>query len=310
VTAGEAEAGCVLAAACACSLSWEYRTAGRRKPVFPTIRCILQGMEHRNRPQVPKRLIALVAGIAVIAPMSACGSSTAKTSASASATSSASTTASTSTTTSDPSTTAAATPTRIPANAVAIVAGVPITQASFNHWLFVAAKGQASGGPTIVPSDPPRFARCIAQARNSIPKLKKSSTAQLRADCRQLFTSLSGQTMDFLIKADWYESEAAQLKITPSAAEVDRTLKTDEQRQFPTKAGFQAFLKHSGQTPGDIRFRVLTNLIFTELVARQTGTQSARVTAATRQATQMFRSATRCARLYVMADCANYHAPA
>lgn len=42
---------------------------------------------------------------------------------------------------------------------VAVVAGTPITQSAFNHWMSVAAKSQASqtpGTPAIVP-DPPAY---------------------------------------------------------------------------------------------------------------------------------------------------------
>src|SRR5438270_10849908 len=80
----------------------------------------------------------------------------------------------------------------VPGDSIANVAGNPITTQAFNHWMFVAAKSQASqspGSPVIVPNDPPNFARCVSQVRQQIPTLAKTSTKQLRSDCKQLFTS-------------------------------------------------------------------------------------------------------------------------
>ncbi len=91
----------------------------------------------------------------------------------------------------------------VPGDSVADMAGNPITTAAFNHWMFVAAKSQAAqspGAPVIVPSDPPNFDKCVAQVRKQVPSLAKTATKTLRADCKQLFTSLSSQVMDFLVK--------------------------------------------------------------------------------------------------------------
>ena len=48
------------------------------------------------------------------------------------------------------------------------MAGNPITTQALNHWMYVAAKGQAPqspGQPVIVPNDPPNFTKCVAQVR-------------------------------------------------------------------------------------------------------------------------------------------------
>src|SRR5437016_11827566 len=96
-------------------------------------------------------------------------------------------------------------------DSVATMAGNSISTGAFNHWMYVAAKGQASqspGAPVIVPNDPPDFKSCIAQARKEIPTLASTPAKQLKADCGQLFTSLSSQVLDFLIKAYWYQAQA------------------------------------------------------------------------------------------------------
>ena len=130
----------------------------------------------------------------------------------------------------------------MPGNSVANVAGNPITTQAFNHWMYVAAKSQAAqspGQPVIVPNDPPNFDNCVAQVRKQIPTLAKTATKTLRADCKQLFTSLSSQVMDFLIKAYWYQAEAAKQGIKVTDAQVQKAFNTAKNQQFPTAAAVQ-----------------------------------------------------------------------
>lgn len=237
-----------------------------------------------------------------------CGGSSHTTPTATSNTSSASATTASSTT----SVPTSPTSTAVPVGAVAVAGGAPITHAVFTHWLFVAAKSQAGGksAPSIVPSDPPRFTRCIAQVRHKLPALSRTPAARIRIDCAQLFATLNGQVMDFLIKARWYEAQAARLRIRPRMAAVTRALATERKRQFHTGAAYRAFLKQSGQTTANLRFRVRLDQIVRKLVARQTGSQAARAKALDRQLTRRYRSSTRCSPQYLMADCADYHAPA
>ena len=161
----------------------------------------------------------------------------------------------------------------VPGDSVADVAGNPITTAAFNHWMYVAAKSQASqnpGSPVIVPNDPPTFAHCVAQVRSQISSLAKTSTQQLQADCKQLFTSLSSQVMDFLIKGDWYQAEAARYHINVTNAQVQKAFESAKAQQFSSDAQFQSFLSQTGQTLNDIVFRFRINQIFTKLLAKHT----------------------------------------
>jgi foldase protein PrsA len=167
----------------------------------------------------------------------------------------------------------------IAGNSVADMAGNPITTA-FNHWMYVAAKGNASqspGAPVIVPNDPPDFKKCIAQVRKQIPTLAKTTDKQLKTDCNQLFTSLGSQVMDFLIKSYWYQAEAHKLGINVTDAQVQQVFNTDKKQQFPTDTAFNQFLSQSGQTLQDILFRVRVNEIFKKLLAKH---QAAVTTAA------------------------------
>ncbi len=163
----------------------------------------------------------------------------------------------------------------VPGNAVADVAGNPITTQAFNHWMYVAAKSQAAqspGSPVIVPNDPPNFNNCVAEVRQQIPSLAKTATKTLRSDCGQLFTSLSAQVMDFLIKAYWYQADAAKMHISVSDAEVQKALSTAKSQQFPTAAGFQTFLTQTGQTLPDIVYRFRINAVVEKLVAKHHAT--------------------------------------
>jgi foldase protein PrsA len=159
----------------------------------------------------------------------------------------------------------------VPGNSVAVVAGNPITTQTFNHWIYVAAKGQSSqtpGSPVIVPNDPPNFTSCIAQVRKQIPSLAKTPDKTVKSDCSQLFTSLSSQVMDFLIKAYWYQAEAHKLGITVTNAQIQTAFQTAKKQEFPTAAQFASFLSSTGQTLNDILYRVRVNQIFMKLSAR------------------------------------------
>jgi foldase protein PrsA len=159
----------------------------------------------------------------------------------------------------------------VPGNSVADVAGNPITTQAFNHWMYVAAKSQAAqspGAPVIVPNDPPNFDKCVAQVRQQIPTLAKSSDKTIRSECKQLFTSLSNQVLDFLIKGYWYQAEAAREHVTVTSAQIQKAYETAKKKQFPTAAGFNTFLSQTGQTVQDILFRFRINQIFQKLLAK------------------------------------------
>src|SRR5947209_2221884 len=154
---------------------------------------------------------------------------------------------------------------------VAVMAGNPISTRAFNHWMYVAAKSQAAqspGQPVIVPQDPPNFSQCIANVKKQIPQLAKTPAKQLKTDCKQLFTSLSSQVMDFLIKAYWYQAEAHNQHINVSDKQVQQAFSTAKQAQFPTSTQFNTFLSQTGQTLNDILFRFRVNQVYTKLLSK------------------------------------------
>jgi foldase protein PrsA len=159
----------------------------------------------------------------------------------------------------------------VPAADVAMVAGNPISLRAFNHWMYVAEKGNAaqSGGPVIVPTDPPSFSGCIAQVRAQIAAYAKTPAATIRSDCKLLFTQLSSQVMDFLIKAYWYQGTAYKDGLRYTAADAAKAYKTAKAQTFPTSAQYKAFLAETGETPQDITFRLRVNTLFQRLINRQ-----------------------------------------
>jgi hypothetical protein len=192
----------------------------------------------------------------------------------------------------------------IASSRAAVVAGQPLKKARLDHWMWIAGKSQAAaspGAPVIVPTDPPRFAHCIANVRTKIPTLARTPVRELRRDCRQLFTSISAQVMDFLIKARWYEAQADQDHIVITAGQVLAAFRKAKREQFRTRKAWRQFLKQTGQTAHDIIFRFRINLVYDALLKQEhvdPKALEAKVQAA-------WRPSTVCARYYVMYDCAN-----
>jgi hypothetical protein len=183
---------------------------------------------------------------------------------------------------------------------VAVVIGTPITRHSFDHWMSIVAAGSAGQGPVIVPTDPPQFAGCISQVRRELPRLTRVSDRMIRADCRQLFADLSRQALGYLIKAQWYERQAQADHIVLTYAQVRRALEVDKRRQFKTATQFRQFLRRTRQTTADVRFRVRVNLVYKALLTSEHLTPRALEA----EVAGRFKTKTKCARYYVMSDCA------
>ncbi len=156
-------------------------------------------------------------------------------------------------------------------NAVADVAGNPITTRSFDHWMYVASAqevAQSPGAPIITPTDPPGFTNCVAQVRKAIPMLAKIPNATIKADCARLFTTLSGQVLNFLITGYWYQADAALAHITVSDAQVQKMFETEKKQAFPTEAAYQQFLTKSGKTQADLLFQFRVSQLYKKLIAK------------------------------------------
>lgn len=190
------------------------------------------------------------------------------------------------------------------------VAGHAISKKTFDHWIRVAAmseSAQTPGSPVIVPTDPPRFARCIKALRAKIHSLAHKRARTLRLDCRQLFATLSNQVLDYLIKAHWYDDLAAADHVRITHQRVLRAFRRARRQQFGTRGAFKRFLRETGQTVDDILFRFRVNIAYTALLKRaHDGSSLKAQEIVNAEAKRRFRLATTCARYYVMVDCANF----
>jgi foldase protein PrsA len=164
----------------------------------------------------------------------------------------------------------------VPGNSVARVDDSVIKTNSFNHWLAVAAASSQAPGSTgraSVP-DAPNFTKCIAtkqqQQTKPAPGQPKQTDAQLKQACQQEYQSLLGQVMQFLISAQWIQSEASDQGIHVSDKDVQKEFAKQKKQSFPKEADYQQFLKGSGMTEKDILLRVKLDLLSNKIRAKVT----------------------------------------
>jgi foldase protein PrsA len=168
----------------------------------------------------------------------------------------------------------------IPGNAVAKVGDSVITKDTFNHWMKIAAISSAggsepdqSGASTQVP-DAPNFTRCIAEKKKSAPAPAKGqpkpTDAQFKTQCSQQYEGLKQQVLQFLISSEWIQGEAKDQGVTVSDKDVEKQFQTTKKQSFPKEADFQKFLKTSGMSLDDIKFRVKLDALSNKLRAKIT----------------------------------------
>src|SRR3954452_8295075 len=159
----------------------------------------------------------------------------------------------------------------VPSNSVAKVGDTAITKEQFNHWLTAAAKQQAQTTgqkpQDVVAPDPPDFTACsAAKAKQKVPKgVPKPKPADLKAQCKQEYSGLRDQTMQFLISAQWLLQESKNRKITASDKEVQTTFQQQKKQSFPKEADYQKYLATSGQTEADLIYRIKLSVLTNKL---------------------------------------------
>ncbi len=167
----------------------------------------------------------------------------------------------------------------IPSNAVVQVNGQPITKATFEHWLGVAASASAAATPgqkapkTVVP-DPPAYTSCIAHLKEIEPKPAKGqqpkTEAALKSQCEQQYKALQQTTLGFLISADWVIGQAEEQGVKLSDKEVQKKFNELKKQQFPKEPEFQKFLTTTGQTVSDLLLRVKLSMLTTKIQEKVT----------------------------------------
>ena len=149
----------------------------------------------------------------------------------------------------------------VPGDAVAVVAGNPITQQALEHWGYVAAVGESQsspGSPVIIP-DPPKYTKCIKSLRKVAPANIPAS--ELKTACLQQFES----TMEYLVRSYWVQGQAAAERINVTPKQVEAKFTAAKNQEFHTAATFKAFLTSTGQTVNDILYRFRISLLATKL---------------------------------------------
>ena len=104
-----------------------------------------------------------------------------------------------------------------------------ISKQEFNHWLEVVA-AQPQPGQKKTPPPP-------------------------KPGSRQ-YDAVKQQVMQFLVSAKWIEGEAKERGVSATPAEVDRQFEETKDQSFPSEKAYERFLKTSGQTEEDLKFRV------------------------------------------------------
>ena len=99
-----------------------------------------------------------------------------------------------------------------------------ITRAQFDHWALLAAR---------------------SRERRRVPP--RGTPA---------FRSIRRQVMQLLIQNLWIEGEARARGIAVTAEEVDRNFRIQRRQSFPRRGDFRRFLRDSGFTVRDIKYRV------------------------------------------------------
>ncbi len=163
----------------------------------------------------------------------------------------------------------------ISGDAVVQVNGQPITKATLNHWLGVAAAstsaataaGQKAAKP-VVP-DPPTYSNCIAHLKEIEPKpvkgQKPKTEAALKAQCEQQYTALKQQALSFLIGVDWVFGQAEEQGIKLSDKEVEQQFNKLKKQQFPKEVEFQKFMASTSYTVNDLLLRVKYGMLTTKI---------------------------------------------
>jgi PPIC-type PPIASE domain len=154
-----------------------------------------------------------------------------------------------------------------PSDVVAIVEGTPISRAAFDQEMSIASAAHASLATR--PPVPPRFTACAASGRAKEAAVGRGpSKSALRSACQATYSQLRATAMNFLVRGAWIVEEARALGIHLDAVQINAEYAHLKARQFPQADAFAAFLKTSGETVADLRYRVVLDLLREKLEAK------------------------------------------
>jgi parvulin-like peptidyl-prolyl isomerase len=155
-----------------------------------------------------------------------------------------------------------------PGGIVARVGPIVITQAAYERWFAedVSTEQEAFRVPPV----PPYFTACIGNLRHALASqsLKVPAQAELVSKCRRQYEETKSRTLNRLITNEWVVSAAEELGLKLSKALVEHKVEEFKRTQFPSEAGYQAYLRESHQTNGDVLFQARVELLGDAIRAR------------------------------------------
>lgn len=193
-------------------------------------------------------------------------------------------------------------------DAVAVVAGTPITKTALRHWTAVELAIHYEANPQKPPPagivyEPPDYAPCIAHLRalasaaaeraakgftlNVVRNPKGGfsfaqgatkpakpkplpTTAQLQRECAENYHSVEEGMLNVLIRFQWRIQEANADKVNPSEAEVRKEYARYSRQHFPNQGEQQRYLADTGASLSDELLRMRTEMIAQRISNKQT----------------------------------------
>jgi len=274
--------------------------------------------------KIISRTSTLAASILAVTALAACGGGGATPAPSTTAAhTSSTTTAQTATSATD--TTIAATPPSsaaiksIPADALALVGSVPITEAELDKWMPILFGGDTFEATHVVApkrmvSDPPDYGRCIAgvkaiEAKRTVGKVHLPSGGPL-VICRELNRDLELQTLGYLIGTQVDLGQSAEKGVHVTDAEVAREFKSLKARLFPKESEFQEYLSNHGWTLGVELYLIKRDLLTEDLEKAFTSAGGERAFGKyLRESIPRWDARTICRPGYVVEGCRGYREP-
>jgi Raf kinase inhibitor-like YbhB/YbcL family protein len=199
---------------------------------------------------------------------------------------------------------------------IVTVAGQPaITKASLEHWVsvIVTFEHASSKSRTHAPMPtPPDYTACVAHRKAST---RPATARNPKSECEAEYVKLERKALDFLIASEWTRGEAANLHLAVSHAETKHRLDEVRSKDYPKASQFTALLRSSGETIGDVLWRLEAELLqakISESAAKgKTQTTEEKIVLSDYQEAfaARWKGRTNCHVGYVVEDCMQFKSP-
>jgi hypothetical protein len=151
-----------------------------------------------------------------------------------------------------------------------------ITTPMLNQWMMIeigadyysASKRQV---PERLVSEPPNYPACVSALeaiRGKGEPVRRSTVAQLRSKCEQLYQAIKIQTLAFLVTSYWTIDFDANHGVKVTDEEVAQKLERVKAEQYPKPGQFQESLDARRRTLGQEVFLAKIDLLQEKLKQR------------------------------------------